>query len=70
MAGSWDIIVDVLTSVNPADALKDLEEIRALSTIQFRDLVQDPGLDEPMLEDLMEPSEDPPVVASGDGRDG
>lgn len=55
--------------VNPADALKDLEEIRARSTTQFRDLVQDPGVDEPMLEDLMEPSEDPPMMASGDEQD-
>ena len=55
--------------VNPADALKDLEEIRARSTTQFRDLVQSPGVDEPMLEDLMEPTEDPPMVASGDERE-
>lgn len=46
--------------VNPRDALEALEEIRARSTTQFRDLAKDMEELDPILEDLVEPDGAPP----------
>ena len=57
------LVEDTRTSfpVNPVDALKDLEELRARSATQFRDLAKDTENLEPTLEDLLEP-QDPPLT--------
>ena len=44
---------------NPAEALKALEELRVRSTTQYRDLLGDQDIDEPVLEDIFDPDEDP-----------
>ena len=44
---------------NPEDALKALEELRVRSTTQYRDLAGDQDIDEPVLEDIFDPEEDP-----------
>ena len=44
---------------NPEEALKALEELRARSTTQYRDLLGDQDIDEPVLEDIFDPDEDP-----------
>ena len=56
------LVEDTRTSfpVNPADALKDLEELQARSTTQFRDLSKDTQNLEPTLEDLLEFQDPPP----------
>ena len=63
--------------VNPRDALEALEEIRARSTTQFRDLAKDMEELDPILEDLVEPDGAPPNpfplpdeedLPEGDGR--
>eukprot|EP00435_Cladocopium_sp_Y103_P076102 s94_g76.t1 len=53
--------------INPEAALKDLEEIRARSTTQFRDMAKESKPVEPILEDLYdEPDHDPPAAVSDD----
>lgn len=44
---------------NPEEALKALEELRVRSTTQYRDLLGDQDIDEPVLEDIFDPDEDP-----------
>jgi len=52
--------------INPEAALRDLEEHRARSTAQFRDMAKETDPLEAILEDLYEPDHDPPAAVSGD----
>ena len=47
------------TPANPEEALKALEELRVRSTTQYRDLAGDQDIDEPVLEDIFDPEDDP-----------
>ena len=60
-----DARIDV--NPNPEAALKDLEELRLRSTTQFRDLAKDQEANDPMLEDLFDPAQDPRADEPMDG---
>ena len=62
-----DTRIDV--SPNPEAALKDLEELRLRSTTQYRDLAKDQENNDPILEDIYDPTQDPRMDEPMDGED-
>lgn len=62
-----DTRVDV--KPNPEAALNDLEELRLPSTTQFRDLPKDQESHDPILEDILDPSQDPRGDEPMDGEE-